>query len=86
MNSSAPLMARARLWRRSKPIVEVVLRSRPEPPQSEPPRCPGQTSTSSSRVKQPLVQRAEERGGARPWLDRQIGASNVADEQRVSAE
>ena len=32
---------------RSKPIVEEVLRSIPELPQSEPPRWPGQTSTSS---------------------------------------
>ena len=39
--------ASARLWRRSKPIVEEVLRSIPELPQSEPPRCPGQTSASS---------------------------------------
>ena len=45
---------------RSKPIVEELLRSMPELPQSEPPRCPGQTSTSSGRLKQALVQRAED--------------------------
>ena len=35
------------LWRSSKPIVDEVRWSSPEPPQSEPPRCPGQTSTVS---------------------------------------
>ncbi len=46
-NSASLAKLSARLWRRSKPIVEQVLRSIPELPQSEPPRCPGQTSVSS---------------------------------------
>ena len=40
-NSASSAIARAGLWRRSKPIVEEVLRSIAEPPQSEPPRWPG---------------------------------------------
>ena len=84
MNSASSEICRARLWARSKPIVEEVLRSSPEPPQSEPPRCPGQTSTSSGEFQQPPVQRAEHVGGALARFDRQVGAGDVADEERVA--
>ena len=35
---------------RSNPMVEETLRSMPGPPHSEPPRCPGHTSTVSGRL------------------------------------
>ena len=49
-NSLSVSKRRARLCSRSKPMVEVDLRSMPALPQAEPPRWPGQTSTSSGRV------------------------------------
>ena len=53
---------------------------------SEPPRWPGQTSTSSGSAMQPLVQRAEDPGRALARLDREVGAGDVADEQRVAGQ
>ena len=41
--SSSAIWSIGECWR-SKPIVEETFRSMPGPPQSEPPRCPGQTS------------------------------------------
>ena len=59
------LAAAASLWRRSKPIVEETFMSMPGPPHSEPPRCPGHTSTSSGE-RQQLARAASGRCRARP--------------------
>ena len=77
---------RARLWRRSKPIVEEVLRSIPELPQSEPPRWPGPDLGLLGQRQQPLVQGAEDVGGALARLDREVGTGDVADEEAVAAQ
>ena len=85
-NSSSLSKARARLWRRSKPIVELVLRSIPELPQSEPPRWPGPDLGFLRQGHETIVQRAEDVDGALARLDRQIGPGDVADEERVAAQ
>ena len=75
-NSASLSKPRARLWRRSKPIVEQVLRSIPELPQSEPPRCParprspraasaGARAGSGRCRRRPRAARPRGRGGRR---------------------
>ena len=70
--------------RRSKPIVvegfELI-----DLPQSEPATWPGNTSTPSGELEQP-VERVEEPLGAFARADREVGARGVADEQRVAGE
>ena len=85
-NSASSAMPRARLWLRSKPIVEQFLRSIAEPPQSEPPRWRGPELDLVVEWQQALVQGAEHRGRALARLHRQVGPGDVADEQRVAAE
>ena len=83
---SSSLSCSRSLWRRSKPIVEETFMSIPGPPQSEPPRWPGQTSTPSSSDRSRSC--SEWKIAARPLLlvDRQVGPRDVADEQRVAGE
>ena len=74
------------LCARSKPMVVAIFRSMPGPPQSDPPRWPGQTSTSSGERQELLVHRAEDAARAVLLLDREIRAGDVADEQRVAGQ
>ena len=60
--------------------------SMPGPPQSEPPRWPGQTSVSGAQREQPLVQAVEDLARALLALDREVGAGDVADEQAVACQ
>ena len=84
-NSSSVANPRARLCSRSKPIVEEDLLSMPELPQSEPPRCPGQTSTCPAA--RTGARAASGRSPPRPRaLDRQVRPGHVADEQRVAGQ
>ena len=49
-NSSSSVICSSSWLARSNPMVEETLRSMPGPPHSEPPRCPGHTSTVSGRL------------------------------------
>ena len=85
-NSSSVAKPRARLCSRSKPIVEEVLLSMPELPQSEPPRCPGQTSTLSGRENSRSCRERKICSRALLGVDREVGPGDVADEQRVAGQ
>ena len=58
----------------------------PGPPHSEPPRCPGHTSTVSGSAHELVVERVEDAAGALLLVDREVGPGDVADEQRVAGE
>ena len=60
--------------------------SMPGPPQSEPPRWPGQTSVSAGSGEQRVVEAAEDAARALLLLDREVGAGDVADEQAVAGQ
>ena len=74
------------MWARSKPIVEEVLWSIAALPQVEPPRCAGPDLDLVGERQQALVQRAVDLRRAVARLDREVGAGDVADEQRVAGE
>ena len=61
--SASSAILSASLCSRSKPIVDEDLWSRDAPPQAEPPRWPGQTSTSSASV------------SSRSWSERKIAVA-----------
>ena len=63
----------------------ATLRSIDGPPHSDPPRCPGQTSTSSPSSSS-RAQRAEDPARALLLLDREVGPRDVAHEQRVAGQ
>ena len=65
-------------------MVEEVLRSMPELPHIEPPRCPGHTSDVIGQRQEPLMQGPEDVGRALPRLDREVWPRHVPNEQRVS--
>ena len=71
-NSSSSAIASAGLWRRSKPIVEEIFMSIPGPPHIEPPRWPGQTSTSPPQ-RRAAARAATGRSRARPRTSRSPG-------------
>ena len=58
----------------------------PGPPHSEPPRCAGPHLDVVGQREQLLVQRAEDAARALLLVDREVGARDVADEQRVAGQ
>ena len=66
-------------------MVESGLRLMLAPPQSEPPMCPGLTSTKSSSSSE-LAHGPEEAPGTLLGLDGEVGAGQIADEERVPGE
>ena len=78
--------ASARLWRRSKPIVEEVLRSIAGAAAERAAEVPRPDLDLVGQRQQPLVQGAEDLGRALARLDRQVGTGDVADEQRVAGQ
>ena len=85
-NSASSAIPRARLWRRSKPIVEEVLRSIAGAAAERAAEVGGPDLDLVVERQQALVQGAEHLGRALARLHRQVGPGDVADEQRVAAE